>query len=235
MLVDCEITNDRGNLDVEIATTSQGLFKFAPAVLPASRQTRTLPNGSSSTAAVAVQSTPLSELRKPLPLSHSSLTRSELIFSAATSINPQSLVIAGGEEFYLFMDLRATHQWASFGMNSQKWVTATCLFNEAFMTRQHAKGILDIIKKNPRALMDKLGEIEPKIAKRIATQNYRCKPPLFCRLNMSHTLKALRSNSEDFWRKHCHAVSLAKNEGSAVSFMANEAVGKVVSMIILFL
>ena len=235
MLIDCEITNDRGDLDVEIATTSQGLFKFkTPAVLPASCRTRTLPNGSSSTAA-AVRSAPLSELRKPLPLSHASLTRSELIFSAATSINPQSLVIAGGEEFYLFMDLRATHQWASFGMNSQKWVTATRLFNEAFTTQQHAKGIPDIIKKNPRALMDKLGEIKPKIAKRIATQNYRCKPPLFCALNLSHILEALHSNSEDFWRKHCHAVSLTKNEGSAPSFTpGNEAVGKVVSIIILF-
>ena len=145
-------------------TTSQGLFKF-PTVSPASHQIRTLANGSSSTTAARSRTAPLSKLRKPLPLSPSGLTRSELIFSTATSINPQSLVIAGGEEFYLFMDLCATHQWASFGMNLQKWVTATHLFNEAFITQQRAKGISDIVKKNPRALMDKLGEIEPKIAK----------------------------------------------------------------------
>ena len=236
MLVDCEITNNCSNLEMEIATTSQGLFKFkTPAVSPASRQVWMPENGSSSTAAVARSRTaPLSELRKPLPPSPSGLTRSELIFSAATSINPQSLVIAGGEEFYLFMDLRATHQWASFGMNSQKWVTATRLFNEAFTAQQHAKGISNIIKKNPRALMDKLGEMEPKIAKRIATQNYTCKPLFFCELNISHILEALRSNSEEFWRKHCHAVSLSKNGGLAPS-TANEAVGKVVSSIIFLL
>jgi hypothetical protein len=234
MLINCEITDDRGNLDVEIATTSQGLFKFkTPAVLPASCRTQTLSNESSTAAATQIQCAPLrlSKLRKPLPLSHASLTRSELIFSAATSINPQSLVIAGGEEFYLFMDLCAMHQWASFRMNSQKWVTATRLFNEAFTTQQHEKRILDIIKKNPRALMDKLGEIEPKIVKQIATQNYTCKPPLFCVLNLSHILQALHSNSEDFWRKHYHAVSLAKNEASAPSLTANKAVGKVVSII----
>ena len=161
MLVDCKITNN-----LEVMTTSQGLFKFkTPTVSPASHQIQTLAYGSSSTTAAQSRTAPLSELRKPLPLSPSGLTHSKLIFSAATSINPQSLVIAGGEEFYLFMDLHATHQWASFGMNSQKWVTVTCLFNEAFITQQHAKGISDIVKKNPHALMDKLGEIEPKIAK----------------------------------------------------------------------
>ena len=216
-------------------TTSQGLFKF-PTVSPASHQIRTLANGSSSTTAAWSRTAPLSELRKPLPLSPSGLTRSDLIFSTATSINPQSLVIAGGEEFYLFMDLRTMHQWASFGMNSQKLVTATCLFNEAFITQQHAKGISDIVKKNPCALMDKLGEIELKIVKRIATQNYMCKPPFFCEINISHIIEALCSNSEAFWRKHCNAVSLSKNgELAQASFTANEAVGKVVSMIILLL
>ncbi len=150
MVIDCEITDDCGNLDAEIAMTSQGLFKFKtpkiPVDLPALYQTQTIPNESGSTVA-AMQHTPLSELRKPLPLSHASLTRSKLIFSAATSINPKSLFIAGGEEFYLFMDLRAMHQWASFGMNSQKWVTAMCLFNEASIMQQHAKGILDIVRK----------------------------------------------------------------------------------------
>lgn len=36
---------------------------------------------------------------------------------------------------------------------------------------------LAFIPKNPRALLDKLGEVEPKVADRISRQDFKC--PLF--------------------------------------------------------
>ena len=120
-------------------------------------------------------SSSLDDLNSPLPLSSLSLTRSQLIFSAATSINARSLSVERGDEFYLFMDMRETHQWSSFTMNSQKWVAATKLFNEALAQNRKSRGLLPVIKKNPRALMEKLGEIEANVMKRLVTKNFTCK------------------------------------------------------------
>ena len=66
----------------------------------------------------------------PLPVGSSPLTRSQLIFSLATRINPHALTIQTGHEFFLFMDMHAEHQWASFKMTSHKWVLATEAYNK---------------------------------------------------------------------------------------------------------
>lgn len=72
------------------------------------------------------------------------------------------------------MEMRAEFQWASFNMTSRKWVAATETYNLRLEELCKAKGAV-AMKKNPRALMDKLGQIEPKIAVRIATGNFICK------------------------------------------------------------
>jgi hypothetical protein len=109
----------------------------------------------------------------PLPADKSSLTRSQLIFSLATQTDPRTLTIQRGDEFFLFMDLRKEHQWASFKMTSHKWVLATKAYNLQLQSSCGSKGH-SYVAKNPRALMDKLSEIEQMIAQRIATGNYLC-------------------------------------------------------------
>jgi len=157
--------------DAAAEPTSQGLFKFKKPCIPSQRDTQT---------SRMTSSTLLNKLNSPLPLSScSQLTRSQLIFSAATSINAQSLAIERGDEFYLFMDMRETHKWSSFTMNSQKWVAATKIYNEASVEARTSKGLSLAIKKNPRALMEKLGEIEASILKRLATNNFACRWILF--------------------------------------------------------
>lgn len=109
----------------------------------------------------------------PLPADKTSLTRSQLIFSLATQTDPRTLIIQRGDEFFLFMDLRAEHQWASYKMTSHKWILATKAYNLRLQSSCSSKG-LSYIAKNPRALMDKLSEIEQMIAHRISTGNYMC-------------------------------------------------------------
>jgi hypothetical protein len=79
------------------------------------------------------------------------------------------MVIKGDDEFFLFMDMRAEHQWASFNMTSRKWVAATSAYNERLEAKNKS-----LVKKNPCALVDLLGRIEPKISKRIIDQDFMC-------------------------------------------------------------
>lgn len=85
----------------------------------------------------------------------------------------RSLAVQGDIEFYLFMEMRAEFQWTSFMMTSQKWVSATHIYNERLEQQTRVRGV-PFIRKNPRALMEKLGEIEPKISKRLLTKNFKC-------------------------------------------------------------
>jgi RNase P subunit RPR2 len=113
------------------------------------------------------------DLLSPLPLPNSKLTRSQHFFAITTGINPLALSITTREEFVLFMEMRAQHQWKSFAMNSRRWVTATELYNESLTNQNTARG-LPVILKKPRALVEKLGEIEAKIVERIQTGNFKC-------------------------------------------------------------
>lgn len=108
----------------------------------------------------------------PLPAAQG-LTRSQQLFAIGTGIHPFSLQIARGQEFYLFMHLRKEQQWRTFGMTPRKYVEATNLYNVELrqVARKHG---LNGVLKNPRALFDKLGEIEGAILKRIQKQDFRC-------------------------------------------------------------
>ena len=72
------------------------------------------------------------------------------------------------------MDMRAERQWASFSMTCRKWVNATNIFNTQLEERRKGEN-LDVVKKNPRALMDKLAEVEQQIIQRLTTENFACK------------------------------------------------------------
>ncbi|EKM49144.1 uncharacterized protein PHACADRAFT_107413 [Phanerochaete carnosa HHB-10118-sp] len=118
-----------------------------------------------------------SKLSDPLPLpadlNSQGLTRSQRIFAISSGMDPRSLHIDSDEEFYLFMDLRAEQQWRSFAMNSHKYVEATHLFNATLATRAREKGF-PYVAKNPRAILDKLGEMETAVLKRIKHQSFTC-------------------------------------------------------------
>ncbi|KAH9952137.1 hypothetical protein B0H21DRAFT_684053 [Amylocystis lapponica] len=131
------------------------------------------------------------------PVTISGDTPSQRLFSIATGIHPRSMTISSNDEFYLFMDLRNEKKWASFEMSPRKWVIAANEYNTRLEAFNRSKGA-STIRKTPRALMDKLGEIEPKILARIASGRYTSQ----------------RSNSEDFWKKHCGAVQLIRSNGT---------------------
>ncbi|TFY51908.1 hypothetical protein EVG20_g10784 [Dentipellis fragilis] len=128
----------------------------------------------------------------PRPQKEGRLTRSEALFASITGVNPSSLSISSKDEFFLFMEMRQEFQWASFGMTSHKWVLATKEYNMRLAERLKSSSL---IPKNPRTLFEKLGAIEAVVIQRVSTGNY-----------MS------RKNDETFWRKHCTAVALFKEE-----------------------
>ena len=131
---------------------------------------------SSTTLAQKLAPTSVNVFQLPVGPEFERLTKSQRLFSLATRTDVRSLEISGDTEFFLFMEMRAERQWASFRMTPHKWVTETNEYN-ARLHKQDAKAI----QKNPRALMDKLIVIEVKIMERIATNNFNCKSaPLGC-------------------------------------------------------
>ncbi|KAK7000737.1 hypothetical protein R3P38DRAFT_3218571 [Favolaschia claudopus] len=134
------------------------------------------------------------ELNKPLPLpdgTANKLTPSQLLFQTGTGIDPRTLQITYGAEFYVFMDLRLQRQWKTFEMTPKRWAADTELYNDKL--RLLPGGSTSY--KHPRALVDKLAEIEPKIIHRIQDDNYKSK-----------------SGKTAYWKRHCDAVSLVKVE-----------------------
>ncbi|THH00532.1 hypothetical protein EW026_g2009 [Hermanssonia centrifuga] len=85
---------------------------------------------------------------------------------------PQSLQLNSDIEFYTFMDLRFEQGWATYNMNSRKYVEATDLYNNQLVQANEAKGIKLTIKKRPRAIADKLALIEAMCSQRIIAGNY---------------------------------------------------------------
>ncbi|GBE84526.1 hypothetical protein SCP_0605050 [Sparassis crispa] len=132
---------------------------------PARRCAESMSAGTSESALILAQVLP--------PLQIDGLTRSQRIFSISTEINAASLSISTDAEFYLFMDMWAEHKWASFNMSPSKWVAAAEAFNACREVLNGPRG-LPMIRKTPRALMDKLGELKLKVLSRINSKNYTC-------------------------------------------------------------
>jgi hypothetical protein len=117
----------------------------------------------------------LAQISTPLQLPDAeSLTQSKHLYSIATHTNIRSMTIKEDIEFYLFMDMQAKYQWTSFNMTPQKWVIATTEYSK-WLEEFSAKNSCLMIKKHPRALMDLLREIEPKIANCIIRGDFVCK------------------------------------------------------------
>ncbi|KAI6009043.1 hypothetical protein EDC04DRAFT_872575 [Pisolithus marmoratus] len=115
-------------------------------------------------------------------------TRSQQLFSIATGIPPESLVISGEDQFYLFMEMRAEFGWLSYQMTSRKWVDATNEYNRRLILKLGPS-----ITKNPQALLQLLSRIECRLIERIIKDDYKSK-----------------RNSEAFWRRHCSVIQLIK-------------------------
>ncbi|KAJ7077700.1 hypothetical protein B0H15DRAFT_954994 [Mycena belliarum] len=145
----------------------------------------------------------LSELNQPLlrPIQQASLpklTRSQQLFATSTGIDPRALKIEQGAEFFLLMDMRKEFQWKSFEMTPRRWAEAAAVYNDRLQKAAGGSGHVTI-RKHPRALLDKMGEIEPKIIQRIADSNYKS-----------------AKGSMSFWSGHCNAVSFIKIEPNSI-------------------
>ncbi|KAJ7937612.1 hypothetical protein B0H13DRAFT_1588397 [Mycena leptocephala] len=141
----------------------------------------------------------LEDLTAPLPKPKISdglpkLSRSQQFFSAQTGTDPRSLKLHRGHEFYLFMDMRREFNWKSYDMSSKKWAEATKEYN---VRLRRLPGGSQFIQKNPRALLEKLVEIEPHIAARLSAGDFTS-----------------AAGTTKFWETHCHAVSFIKIEAS---------------------
>jgi len=173
MTIDCEPSSSETTVMVPASADESSVhsfFKFQPtpnSVNSGKRAKGNLPVRNKGAAGLSSLTQPL------LPPPTAGLTRSQLLFSIGTAMDVQSLAVQGDIEFFLFMDMRAEFQWTSFTMTSQKWVSATHTYNERLEQKARVRGVL-FIRKNPRALMEKLGEIEPKISKRLLTKIFKC-------------------------------------------------------------
>ncbi|KAI6030972.1 hypothetical protein EDC04DRAFT_2548900, partial [Pisolithus marmoratus] len=95
-------------------------------------------------------------------------TRSQQLFSIATGIPPESLVISGEDQFYLFMEMQAEFRWLSYQMTSRKWVDATNEYNRRLILKLGPS----VMKKNPQALLQLLSRIECWLIERIIKDDY---------------------------------------------------------------
>ncbi|KAF9068511.1 hypothetical protein BDP27DRAFT_1421866 [Rhodocollybia butyracea] len=169
-------------------SSSSTSAKAAPVAAESSKPS---PSTTSSTSPTSASST----LAQPLPLPSGNTTsrqsRSEYLFSRSTGVNPEALHIKTTAEFHLFMDMCAEGQWVSYSMTPRKWAVATIAYNERLQQKDPSA-----IRKLPRALLGKLGDIEKTISECIAVKNFKSK-----------------RGSTTFWTRHCEAVSLVQVKG----------------------
>lgn len=147
-------------------------------------------------------------LSMPLPLpveaAMQGLTRSQRLFAATTGQDSRSLVIESGEEFFLFMDLRAQYQWRTINMTSKSYVEAVKQFNTAW-EQKCAQLRRTFIAKHPRAILEKLGETEQVILKRRANQHYT---GVFTVLTRSHRSFTDINDASSVWERQLLEASL---------------------------
>ena len=112
----------------------------------------------------------------------SGTTRSQILVSLITGLDPRSLKFPNNDdEFYLFMELRAEYKWVTYNMSALNWVEAASIFNA---TLEKKKGA-GTIRKTPRALMEKLEDVEKKIHFRLKNNDFKCKQSFLFRSRAS--------------------------------------------------
>ncbi|KAG1861003.1 hypothetical protein C8R48DRAFT_544974, partial [Suillus tomentosus] len=99
------------------------------------------------------------------------MTRSQHFFTIAMRIDARAMQISGNIEFHLFMDMRAEFMWISFKMTPKQWAVATDTYNNRLEEKNSANG-LKTVKKNPQALLRKLGEIEVLVMNHVAKSDF---------------------------------------------------------------
>ncbi|KAI0696201.1 hypothetical protein C8T65DRAFT_583603, partial [Cerioporus squamosus] len=137
----------------------------------------------------------MTSLRPRVPYATiSGMTRSQRFLSIASGIDPRALTFGKGnsKEFFLFMTLRAQEQWSSFRMTPFDWLCAASRYNQE-IEKLNTRERYSFPIKTPRALMEKLSEVELMILTRLQSGDYKSK-----------------SGGTAFWQHHCHAVSLGE-------------------------
>ncbi|TRM55405.1 hypothetical protein BD626DRAFT_469578 [Schizophyllum amplum] len=198
-----------GSYSPQASTTMPVSTSYTAITTPASSQsaasvasavTSPLVNSAMAPTSLAPASTTFAnaDVATPLPLVRNARSRSELLFLHHTSLDPLALVIKGDVEFYLFMDMRAEEHWITYKMTSKHWIPATEKYNER-LRQVCLKSSSSYTPKNPRALFDKLAEIEPQILKRLNTGDYTSRS----------------GQGQGFWKRHCFAVDLLSSATSS--------------------
>lgn len=95
------------------------------------------------------------------------LTPTQLVFKLHTGKDPRSQVIEKGDEWFLFMDLRAQYKWRSFDIN---WKEATKILNDALFNKHP----FQFVRKEPLALHQALFAVEKTIDVKISSNNFSC-------------------------------------------------------------
>ncbi|KAJ7026258.1 hypothetical protein C8F04DRAFT_1268296 [Mycena alexandri] len=187
------LATSSGNNEPREAKKIHPLFR-RPSMPPLSE-----PNAPASVQPAVSSKLTVEQLTAPLPRSNlfPTLTRSQQLFQSLTGTDPRSLKIHKGAEFFLLMDMRVQLQLKSFEMTPKRWVEFTDAYNLRLETLPKVAGHT-FVAKNPRALLEKIGEVEGQIISRIAKNDF----------------KSVTSGTEGFWKKHCFAVAFIKAESS---------------------
>ncbi|PIL34267.1 hypothetical protein GSI_03978 [Ganoderma sinense ZZ0214-1] len=120
-------------------------------------------------------------------------TRSQRIFSIKTGVDPLSTKIETDDEHDLFMKLREKCQWVSHDMNPRKYVEAASVYNIELEKQNRLNAYISYaVRKTPRAIMDKLANVEDQVIKRLISNDFTSKS----------------SESTAYWKRHCFAVRL---------------------------
>lgn len=107
----------------------------------------------------------------PQPLLCPPQSPSQKLYTRFTGIPLSVFKIERGEEFFLFMDLRAERKWVAHKLNSRAWIRATQEYNEALEKKNIVAGLLTI-KKTPHAMIEQLGYAENVVMNRLVSQNF---------------------------------------------------------------
>ncbi|PIL35895.1 hypothetical protein GSI_01555 [Ganoderma sinense ZZ0214-1] len=145
----------------------------------------------------------------------SGLTRSQRLFSVTSGgIDPRSLSLKSVDypEFKLFLRLRTRDKWMTYTMSPYHWVCAASIYNKELEDLNKSTRTQRPLK-TPRALMDKLFELEPKLIARIISGDYGSRS----------------GHSPTFWYPHCHAFPLYIGGRSGSELAAKLVNGKKVS------
>ncbi|KAJ6484132.1 hypothetical protein C8R45DRAFT_829892, partial [Mycena sanguinolenta] len=91
-----------------------------------------------------------------------------------------------------------------YEMTLKKWADSGITYNTRLQLQPGYTGP----KKHPRALMDKLCEMEPKIIQRLTDWNFQS-----------------AQGTTKFWERHCNAISFVKVEASDSIVLTTESTG----------